>query len=243
MTVAIAECVKRVQAGLAERAVPEDAAPMQRYMKTTQPFYGVKKPGRVKVARTLRDIPIDTPQDYQDCVMALWDLPRREERYLAVALARQRRHFVTLQQLPLYRNLIEAAAWWDLVDEVAIQLVGEVWRRDRGRVGPVMDTWIEAPSLWVRRAAIIGQVKHKTDTDVPRLLRYCDLCVGESDFFIRKGIGWALRALADHEPAPVIAWLQQNWGRASGLTRREASRKLIARGWTPPGPLSSRRAR
>jgi len=45
-------------------------------------------------------------------------------------------------------------------------------------------------------------------------------------FFIRKAIGWALRECSKKYPEEVFAFLERIGGRASGLTRREGSRRL-----------------
>ena len=48
----------------------------------------------------------------------------------------------------------------------------------------------------------------------------------EERFFIRKAIGWALREIANVEPEIVFKFIKQYRDKMSGLTFREASRKL-----------------
>ena len=46
------------------------------------------------------------------------------------------------------------------------------------------------------------------------------------EFFIRKGIGWALRDHARTDPAWVLAFVDAHGDHLSGLSRREALRHL-----------------
>jgi 3-methyladenine DNA glycosylase AlkD len=49
--------------------------------------------------------------------------------------------------------------------------------------------------------------------------------IGEADFFLRKGIGWALREYAKTDPTWVRAFVREHEG-LSGLSRREALKHL-----------------
>jgi 3-methyladenine DNA glycosylase AlkD len=50
----------------------------------------------------------------------------------------------------------------------------------------------------------------------------------ESEFFIRKAIGWVLRETGKRRPDEVYAWLAPRTARASGVTMREAVKHLGA---------------
>jgi 3-methyladenine DNA glycosylase AlkD len=52
--------------------------------------------------------------------------------------------------------------------------------------------------------------------------------LAESEFFIRKAIGWVLRETAKKKPDLVADWLEPRLHRMSGVTFREAVR------WLPP---------
>ena len=200
---------------------------MARYLKTSQPFYGVQKPGRSQVLRLVRDR--FTPQDaatYEAAVLALWRRPHREEQYLAIGVARAWREFVTAERLPLYRRLVAEGAWWDLVDEVAIHLVGRALRDAPTAVAPVVAAWGYDEDLWLRRAALICQVGARGAVDERLLFTLCRDRATETGFFIRKAIGWALRDHARTAPDAVRAFLDAHGDLLSPLSRREAGRHL-----------------
>ena len=80
--------------------------------------------------------------------------------------------------------------------------------------------------MWLRRAAIIGQIKHKAETDEDRLFDYCLRRAGEKEFFIRKAIGWALRSHASTNPKAVKSFLSKHRDRLSPLSVREGGKHL-----------------
>ena len=53
--------------------------------------------------------------------------------------------------------------------------------------------------------------------------------MGEDEFFLRKGIGWALREQGKSHPDEVIAYVTANRDRLSTLSKREAVRNLLTK--------------
>ncbi len=212
---------------LAEAADPEKAGSMAAYMKTDTPFYGAQKAGRVPILRAaVEGFPPSNREDYRTAVLALWAQPHREEKYLAIGYARSFPRFVTLSSIPLYRRLIIEGAWWDLVDEVAIHLVGTVLLHQREPMTPKVEAWIDDRDLWLRRTSILAQIGHKGAADADLLFEACERRMHETEFFIRKAIGWALRDYAKTDPDAVAAFATDHRGELSGLSYREATKHL-----------------
>jgi 3-methyladenine DNA glycosylase AlkD len=57
--------------------------------------------------------------------------------------------------------------------------------------------------LLLRRSAVIAQVGAKGRTDTDLLAEVIEIDAADPEFFVRKAIGWALRALAKTDPARV----------------------------------------
>jgi 3-methyladenine DNA glycosylase AlkD len=212
---------------LADAADPDKAGPMAAYLKTDMPFYGVQKSGRVPILRAVKDrFPPSDRDDYRTAVLALWTRPHREEKYLAIGYARSFPRFVTLSSVPLYRRMIVEGAWWDLVDEIATHLVGDILVNQREHMTPKVEAWIGDRDMWLRRTAILAQIGHKEDTDADLLFEACERCMHETEFFIRKAIGWALRDYARTDPGAVAAFVTEHRDDLSGLSYREATKHL-----------------
>jgi 3-methyladenine DNA glycosylase AlkD len=222
-----AACVAYVQSSLAEQADPEKAAGMRAYLKTDMPFYGVQKPARTQILRRIKKEFAPTDRDeYEKLVTALWELPHREEKYLAQAVAVSFRQFVVPESLPLHERFIDEGAWWDFVDETATHMIRELVLNHPEEIWPVVDSWIDHENMWRRRAAIICQIGANDRTDANRLFAFCEARAHEMEFFIRKAIGWALREYAKRDARAVAAFVNAHRDELSGLSYREATKHI-----------------
>jgi 3-methyladenine DNA glycosylase AlkD len=126
---------------------------------------------------------------------------------------------------------VRTGAWWDVVDEIASHLVGQVLLDHRAATTPVMDDWaVDADSLWVRRTAMLAQLRHADRTDTDLLARVLTANLDDTaygrEFFVRKALGWALRQHARTDPVWVRTFVRTHADRLSGLSRREALKHL-----------------
>ena len=227
--VQLMELVTAIRGVLADHADPERAVGQQKYMKSAMPFRGVPMPEvRRLVGALVRAQPITERVLWETAIRQLWDAAEfREERYAGLVVARHARHrrFATeISSLDLYRHLILTGQWWDLCDETAT-LVGVVLAAHPAEVTPVMRSWSREDNLWLRRVAIISQLDRKADTDTALLAYAIAGSTHDSDFFARKGIGWALRQYAKTDPDWVRAYVAKH-PELSGLSVREALKHL-----------------
>ena len=234
LTESPAEVLQRLREALSQAGDPERALGMQAYMKSRMPFHGVHAPEVRRIAtEVFAGISFSTPAVWRRTVWGWWSRARfREERYAVVALLRgpASRAFQDPSALALYGRLITSAAWWDLVDEIAIHCVGPVLRTHPSATRPVLRAWSTDADLWKRRTAIIAQVGAGNATDPALLARCIDPSLGSPEFFVRKAIGWALRQYARVNPTWVRRYVRQNAARLSVLSRREALRHLGSEG-------------
>ena len=220
--------VVAVRAALRSVGDPERAAGQQAYMKSSMPYYGVPAPVTKRVfVRVLRDHPVADRESWVATVRALWhDATHREERYAALALAGHR-HYLAYQDpasLELYRELIVTGAWWDFVDTVASHRIGPILRTHHKEVRPTIVAWSTDPDMWLRRTSIICQLGAHESIDLDLLTTCIEPNLADREFFIRKAIGWALRAYAWVEPQVVIAYCDAH--ELSPLSRREALKNV-----------------
>ncbi|HEY7044240.1 MAG TPA: DNA alkylation repair protein [Nocardioidaceae bacterium] len=221
--------VDAVTEGLRSLADPAAAPQMQRYMKSAMPYLGVKMPVVRQLTRRLyAEHVLADRATWEDTVRALFDQATyREERYAALMLVGHRRYayYLDAAALPLLEHVIAAGAWWDIVDDVSHR-VGDALRTDRRATEAVVRGWIGADDIWLRRAAIICQLGHRTDTDVTLLQDAILPAMHEREFFLRKAIGWALREYAKTDPDWVRRFVATHQEELSALSRREALRNL-----------------
>ena len=199
-------------------------------MKSALPYYGI---AAADLRRLLRPHLAAWSPGHRDVweatLLALWDeATHREERYAALALGRLRtaRDWRDPASLDLWRHLVVTGAWWDLVDETASHLVGDVLVRHRAAATSRVLAWATDDDLWLRRTAVIAQVGRRDQTDLALLTAAIEPNLEDRSFWLRKAIGWALRDYAWTDPAWVRARVD-GWGdRLSPLSRREALKQL-----------------
>ena len=129
--------------------------------------------------------------------------------------------------VPIYEELIVTGAWWDFVDEVAVRLLCELLARENTSLPAALRRWATSEEMWKRRAAIVCQVLRKRDTDLALLYDCIEPNRRDREFFIRKGIGWALRAYAWIDPDEIARYCATH--ELSPLSRREALKRLSSR--------------
>jgi 3-methyladenine DNA glycosylase AlkD len=229
--------VEAVRRELRAAADPAKAPGMQAYMKSAMPYHGVQTPALRRICRRLfAEHPLGSAAAWRATVLLLWrEAGHREERYAAVELAGNRRYRAertSMDALPLFEELIVTGAWWDMVDGVATHLVAGLLAEHPEPMTATLLAWSRTPDRWLRRSAIICQVRAKAATDLELLYSCIEPNLGDRDFFIRKAIGWALRAYAWTDPDEVARYVHANQARLSGLSRREALKNL---GGAPPG--------
>ncbi|MCI0690220.1 MAG: DNA alkylation repair protein [Sporichthyaceae bacterium] len=223
--------IQAVRAGLAAAADPAKAPTMQAYMKSELPFYGTQAPDQRQLFRAVFAAhPLPDRDRWLATIRALWeDAIHREERYAAIALtgARPYAGWQTADLVPgLYHDMIVTGAWWDYVDDLAIRRVGPIVRAEPEVITPIMLDWSAGDDLWLRRSAIICQIASKAATDTELLTLTIERAIEEREFFLRKAIGWALREHAKTDPDWVRRFVAARVDRLSGLSKREALRRL-----------------
>ena len=217
---------------LAAHADACNAAPMQAYMKSALPFYGVKTPERRRLLREVcRRHPLQTTVALAQTMRALWrEATHREERYCAIELARTGRNarLMDLRLLPVFEQFIAEGAWWDYCDDLSGEAIAALLRAHPRALKPRLRRWSRGRDIWLRRAAILCQRRIKTGFDA-ELLYDCILPSLDADeFFLRKGIGWTLRERAYAAPDEVRAFCRAYRDRLSPLTVREALKRIGA---------------
>jgi 3-methyladenine DNA glycosylase AlkD len=218
--------------GLADLADAEKAEDMRQYMKSEMPFRGVPKPAREQLLRAaVAAHPLPDAATLLAVVEELWGRAAfREERYLALGVVGHRRYAGWAEPswvASLYRNWIVSGGWWDFTDEIASRRIGPLLRSHPAELTPLMLAWATDDDKWLRRTSIICQLGSGADTDLALLSGAIEANVADPDFFLRKGIGWALRHHARVDPEWVRAFVAAHPA-LSPLSRREALKHIGA---------------
>ncbi len=219
----MSQLVADIRTALRAASDPALAPGQQAYMKSAMPFLGVRVPEVRRIARTLAKAEKDAAA-LRRASVELWDgASHREERYAAMALLALRPARAQPELIPLVEHMVRTGQWWDYTDELAHRLA------ELHDVGPestasLARRWSRDDDFWIRRIAILSQLGRGARVDPVLLADVITPNIGDSEFFIRKAIGWALREYARVDAEWVRAFADANT--LSPLSRREALKHI-----------------
>ena len=218
-----------VIAALRAAADPARAPQQQAYMKSGMPFLGVAVPQCRRIVGSVSGAhPLPDAGAWEAAILDLWrGAAYREERYAAVELLLSGRYARWLEpaRVPLVEELVVTGAWWDYVDPIAARGMGAMLAAHPRPVKALLRGWARDGDIWKRRTAILAQLRAKRATDTALLADAIRPSIGSPEFFLRKGIGWALREYSKTDPGWVTAFVESH-PRLSPLSRREALKHL-----------------
>ena len=142
---ALIEAVRTALVGVADA---ERAPKMQAYMKSTMPYLGVPAPIlKLEMGALAKQHPPVSNEAWRDTALALFrEATYREEWYASLNLAGRTPHRHAPASLPLFEEMVVTGAWWDVVDESAHR-IGDILKRHRAEVTPILRGWISDPVL------------------------------------------------------------------------------------------------
>ena len=219
--------VSLVQLTLEPLRDPARALKMAAYMKHHFAFLGIPMQMRVAALKPIWKAWQPTRLELIDVTRDLWALPEREYQYAALAVLE--RHWKLLEASDLEGLCVMVAlqrTWWDTIDLFASNIAGVMVQRRQtdgdSSLTQLMDAFSVDPNLWLRRIAILHQLRYHASTDAERLFRYALDNASHSSFWIRKALGWALREYAKTDPSAVLELIERHDELFSRLTVREA---------------------
>ena len=202
---------------------PVRAVQMQAYMKNRFPFLGIPKPRLTTALKPHLKAAAREGVDWQT-IDACWQAEAREYQYAALELLRAAQRHLTPADLPRLHRLITAKSWWDTIDFLD-RIVGDIALR-YPEINAVILKWSVDENIWLRRVAIDHQLLRKEKTDTELLAQILDNNLEQSEFFINKAIGWALRDYSKTNPEWVREYIKIRHEKMAALSIREATKYL-----------------
>jgi 3-methyladenine DNA glycosylase AlkD len=219
------EVTRHIQTALEPHRNEARAKPMSAYMRDQFPFLGIPSPNRKKLVKTalLETDALKKPID-DNLVIELWACCEREYQYAACDYLAWQRKKLELKHLDLLEKLILSKSWWDSVDSLVHNVCAISLKYPESF--PILERWAQTENFWLRRASILHQLGLKGKTDEARLFRFILENAHDSEFFIRKAIGWALREYSYVNPEAVQNFVLEHQKELSNLSKREALKAL-----------------
>ena len=227
---------------LEAHADPAYAKGAKAYLKSDLEFIGARAPDLRRVARAWSAKHPDLTHDELVAVSkALWAAGIFDLRLLATVLLDRHPDLLGPKDLAWLERMLRACRGWALLDNLAPNAVADVLGRDLALRRRTLARWAKDDDFWMRRTALLTMHRDLSRGGDWRL--WTTLAsqhledqarwrsakpTPEERFFIRKAIGWVLRDRSRHHPDDVVAFVQAHHDQMSGLTLREATRRLPA---------------
>ena len=200
------------------------AESMSKYMQDKFRFLGVRGATRTEIYKKyFPDARKNKVIDW-DFVERCWNKEEREFQYVVVYYLKAMQKFLKRDDISRLKYLIVTKSWWDTVDLLA-KVVGSLVIRIEG-YDQIMLEWSKDSNIWLKRVAILYQLSLKEKVDKQVLERILVNNLGDSEFFINKAIGWALRDYSKFNPEWVREFIKKNKDNMANLSIREASKYI-----------------
>ena len=200
------------------------AESMSKYMQDKFRFLGVRGATRTEIYKKYFPDARKTKTIDWDFVENCWNKEEREFQYVVVYYLKAMQKFLKREDISRLKYLIVTKSWWDTVDLLA-KVVGSLIIRIKG-YDQIMLEWSKDSNIWLRRVAILYQLSLKDKVDKQVLDEILVNNLGDSEFFINKAVGWALRDYYKYNPEWVREFIKKNKENMANLSIREASKYI-----------------
>jgi 3-methyladenine DNA glycosylase AlkD len=229
------------------RKDPQNAEKIKSYLYSDLFHYGLKTEDSRKVFAAFKEAFKEMGKEKAlEWVKKLWAQPSHEERGMAVGIMNMYKKELTPKDMPLIEKMMRESKGWAFLDSLIIPLMHPMLDK-YPETYEYLKKWIKDDDFWVRRSAILAQLLFLRKAEGGNRNLYFELIQSQFDeswiekrykdketikrarFFIRKAIGWSLRELSQKEPKTVADFVKKHRDQMSGLSVREATRKLPAK--------------
>ena len=202
----------------------EQAQKMSKYMLNKFEYIGIKTPERRKIFKNFfKEYKNEEKIDWE-FVNKCWENKYREFQYIAADYLKNMKDKLTIDDIPKFKQLILKKSWWDTIDNLDMT-IGALALKD-SNVNKILLEWSLDENIWLRRIAIDHQLLRKEKTNTELLEKILKNNLGQTEFFINKAIGWALRDYSKISPEWVKNFIEENKENMAKLSIKEASKYL-----------------
>lgn len=199
----------------------------QAYMKDNFVFIGMKTETRRLVQKSFlvkRFLPGKT--EAIQIVELLWQKPERDFQLFGQELFFKYLKQLEKSDIETIEFMIAHKSWWDTVDFIAVKLAGAYFKKFPDQRNTIIKNWLNSDHIWLKRSALLFQLKYKSEMDREFLTMVIRQCLGSKEFFINKAIGWILREYSRTNPEWVLVFVDENSNELSNLSQKEALRLM-----------------
>lgn len=218
--------IKSLENAFQENSNPENAFAMAKYMQNHFPFFGIKTDERRQIFKDIyKENNREVIENPREIALKLYSKPQRELHYCAIEiLIKQLKENYKKEDIQLIEKLITTNSWWDSVDTIAKNILGEYLLEFPMETSKATEHFSNSENMWLNRSAILFQLGYKQKTNFDLLKSECNKHKNSEEFFIQKAIGWALREYGKIKPEMVKNFVHNS--NLKPLSEKEALKNI-----------------
>ena len=217
----------KLETAFQKNSNPENAFAMAKYMRNHFSFFGIKTEDRRLIFKTLcKENQSEISENLRAIALELYSKTQRELHYCAIEiLIKQLKGNYKKEDIQLIEKLLITNSWWDSVDTIAKNVLGEYLVEHPLETENVIERFSNSENMWLNRSAILFQLGYKQKTNFDLLKSECEKHKNSDDFFIQKAIGWALREYAKTNQQAVKNYVINT--NLKPLSKKEALKNIL----------------
>lgn len=206
---------------------PDNAMAMSKYMRNRFLFFGIKTEDRRQIFKTIcKENQSEISENPRAIALKLYSKKERELQYCAIEiLTKQLKGNYKKEDIHLIENIITNKSWWDSVDIIAKNILGQYLIEYPLETEKVIEQFSNSDNMWLNRSALLFQLGYKQKTNFDLLKSECEKHKNSNAFFIQKAIGWALREYAKTNPQKVKDYVSKT--KLKPLSTKEALKNIL----------------
>lgn len=123
----------------------------------------------------------------------------------------------------------KAADNWGLCDGMS-KIYTKILEVIPDEVLPQLEKWNKSKNLWDRRQSVVSLLylsrTKKVVLPFDTIIRFIDRLLDDKEYYVQKGVGWALKELYQVYPKKTLKYLEKNIKRISAIAFSPATEKL-----------------
>ncbi len=216
------ELIKSLEKEFNKHSNPNIARSQKAYMRNQFEFLGLTANKRREIQKKFfHNLEIN---DLNKFIYKLWNLNKRDYQYLGQELLYSNHENFKAEDIKLFEYMIINKPWWDTIDFLSPKILGKYFKLYPEEIEKNTQKWILSNNIWLKRSAILFQLKYKETLNTDLLYRIVVPLSNSKEFFINKAIGWVLREYGKTNKEWVIDFVKKN--KLSNLSNREALKHI-----------------
>ena len=218
--------ISKLEKAFQGKSNSDNAFAMSKYMRNHFSFFGIKTEERRRIFKEVwKENKKEVGGNPRKIALELYSKPQRELQYCAIEiLIKQLKGNYKKEDIQLIEKLISTNSWWDSVDTIAKNILGQYLLEYPLEIENVITPFSNSENIWLNRSAILFQLGYKQKTNFELLKSECEKHKNKNDFFIRKAIGWALREYAKTNSEAVKNYVDSS--DLKPLSKKEALKNI-----------------